>query len=86
MVGFERGFFEDGWLRELNRRFLDECLVEGGVSGELLPLILPAHLLASVHRMANFFSTEDPLTTEWRAIAERCLRDGARERLVPASV
>lgn len=86
MVGFERGFFEDGWLRELNRRFLDECLVEGGVSGELLPLILPAYLLASLHRMANFFSTEDSLTSEWRAIAERCLRNDARERLVPVPV
>jgi hypothetical protein len=82
LVGFERGFFEDGWLRELNRNFLGECFSEGGVSIDSLPLVLPAHLLACVHRMASFFSTEYRVTKEWRAIAERCLRDGARQKLV----
>ena len=45
--GFERGFYEESWLRNLNREFLAECFEEGGVPPERLSLALPATVCES---------------------------------------
>jgi hypothetical protein len=79
--GFERGFFEAGWLRDLNRRFLEECFHEGGVPLDRLPLALAASVLVSTIREARSFFLDEPRVAQWRSVVRRCLHPGAREEL-----
>jgi hypothetical protein len=82
LSGFERGFFKAGWLRDLNREFLEECLHEGGVPLDRFPLALIASVLSSMNRRARAFALDDPRCVQWRSIVERCLRPGARDELL----
>ena len=85
LAGFERGFLEEGILRELNREFLEAAFTEGGVPTDTLPVALPAYVLFSYQRMCRFFGRHYPASRAWGAIVKRCLRPGARESLQRAA-
>ncbi|MAF26371.1 MAG: hypothetical protein CME07_00715 [Gemmatimonadetes bacterium] len=71
--GFREGFLERSALSHRIRDFLWECATEGGVPHEVLPIALPAYIMASTVRMETFFSRDYPVTREWEAIAAECL-------------
>jgi hypothetical protein len=65
-AAFQRAFVDDGVLRKLVTRFVEDCLTECGVAADVIPLAVPTLALSRARRAARLRSAFHPEARRWR--------------------